>query len=141
MRVFLFALLIGLMLMPSSLIAQPEIDFAKTVPLVAYRKGQVWGYADTSGIIKISPQFDRIDQYYIEQPLALISVWKDGKLRKRNIASHFYSEYKFKSTTWYGFFEQHIVPTILWMKWNHLVWHTFHRMHQKSSLQGFDLIV
>ncbi len=39
-----------------------------------------------------------------------ISVWKDGKLRKRNIASHFYSEYKFKSTTWYGFFEKHIVP-------------------------------
>lgn len=39
-----------------------------------------------------------------------ISVWKDGKLRKRNIASNFYSEYKFKSTTWYGFFEQHIVP-------------------------------
>ncbi|MEM6320896.1 MAG: NAD(P)/FAD-dependent oxidoreductase, partial [Bacteroidota bacterium] len=39
-----------------------------------------------------------------------ISVWKDGKLKKRNFASHFYGEYKFKSTTWYGFFEQHVVP-------------------------------
>ena len=39
-----------------------------------------------------------------------ISVWERGKLRKRNFAHHFYSEYKFKSTTWYGFFEKYIVP-------------------------------
>lgn len=41
-----------------------------------------------------------------------VSVWRNGKLRKRNITRHFYSEYKFKSTTWYGFFERFIVPSI-----------------------------
>lgn len=41
-----------------------------------------------------------------------ISVWRNNKLRKMNFASHFYREYKFKSTTWYGFFEQFMVPSI-----------------------------
>lgn len=39
-------------------------------------------------------------------------LWKDGKLRKRGFYLNFYNEYKFKKTTWYGFFEQHIVPDI-----------------------------
>lgn len=39
-------------------------------------------------------------------------AWDDGKLKQRNFARHFYSEYKFKSTTWYGFFEKYIVPSI-----------------------------
>ena len=41
-----------------------------------------------------------------------ISVWKNGELKKRNIASNFYSEWKFKNTTWYDFFEQYMVPDI-----------------------------
>lgn len=41
-----------------------------------------------------------------------ISIWKNGKLRNRNIANHFYSEYKFKNTTWFDFFDQYIVPNI-----------------------------
>lgn len=40
-------------------------------------------------------------------------TWDDGKLKQRNFARHFYSEYKFKSTTWYGFFEKFIVPSII----------------------------
>ncbi len=39
-------------------------------------------------------------------------TWNNGKLRSHNYARHFYSEYKFKRTTWYGFFEQHMVPQI-----------------------------
>ncbi|MEM1320672.1 MAG: NAD(P)/FAD-dependent oxidoreductase [Bacteroidota bacterium] len=39
-------------------------------------------------------------------------VWKDNKLKKRNIVSNFYREYKFKSTTWYDFFEQYMIPNI-----------------------------
>ena len=39
-------------------------------------------------------------------------LWKDGKLRKRNFFSNFYAEYKFKSTTWYDFFNRFIVPGI-----------------------------
>ncbi|WP_299551715.1 NAD(P)/FAD-dependent oxidoreductase [Seonamhaeicola sp.] len=38
-----------------------------------------------------------------------ISAWNNGKLREHNYASNFYSEYKFKNTTWFGFFERYIV--------------------------------
>lgn len=37
-------------------------------------------------------------------------TWKNGKLSSVNYARNFYSEYKFKSTTWYGFFENYLVP-------------------------------
>lgn len=39
-------------------------------------------------------------------------LWRNGKLRKRNLYTNFYQEHKFKSTTWYSFFEQYIVPNI-----------------------------
>lgn len=41
-----------------------------------------------------------------------IYVWKNNELKKRNLFSNFYGEYKFKSTTWYDFFDQYIVPSI-----------------------------
>lgn len=41
-----------------------------------------------------------------------IVTFKNGKLRNRNWTSDFQSEHKFKSTTWYGFFEKYIVPSI-----------------------------
>ncbi len=41
-----------------------------------------------------------------------IKSWKDGKLKSHNYASSFYSEWKFKNTTWFDFFEQFIVPEI-----------------------------
>ncbi len=41
------------------------------------------------------------------------SVWKNGELKPRNFVSNFYSEYKFKDTTWYGFFEKYIVSDFL----------------------------
>ena len=40
------------------------------------------------------------------------SFWKNDKLRKGNIASNFYSEHKFKNSTWYDYFDQYIVPSI-----------------------------
>ena len=39
-------------------------------------------------------------------------TWKNGKLRKQNWISNYYSEYKFKSTTWFGFFERFMIPLI-----------------------------
>lgn len=39
-------------------------------------------------------------------------AWKNNKLKKNNWASNFYAEYKFKNTTWYGFFEQYMLPSI-----------------------------
>lgn len=48
----------------------------------------------------------------IEYAPPKISVWRDGKLRKRNFFSNFYAEYKFKSTTWYDYFERYMIPGI-----------------------------
>ncbi|MEO0774921.1 MAG: NAD(P)/FAD-dependent oxidoreductase [Bacteroidota bacterium] len=39
-------------------------------------------------------------------------VLRDGELRSRNFANQFYSEYKFKNTTWFDFFDQYMVPHI-----------------------------
>jgi len=41
-----------------------------------------------------------------------ISVFHNGRVRPYNFASKFYSEYKFKRTTWYGFLEKYIAPDV-----------------------------
>ncbi len=41
-----------------------------------------------------------------------ISIWKNNKVRQRNYFSNFYGEHKFKSTTWYSYFENYVVPSI-----------------------------
>ncbi|MCP4439325.1 MAG: FAD-dependent oxidoreductase [Aureispira sp.] len=38
--------------------------------------------------------------------------FKNNKLKKQNFGGNFYSEYKFKNTTWYGFFEKYIASNI-----------------------------
>lgn len=40
-------------------------------------------------------------------------AWNGEKWTNHNYASNFYSEYKFKNTTWYGFFEKYIAPEFL----------------------------
>ncbi|MEQ8705106.1 MAG: NAD(P)/FAD-dependent oxidoreductase [Phaeodactylibacter sp.] len=39
-------------------------------------------------------------------------TWNNGRLRNHNYISKLYSEWKFKHTTWFGFFEAYIVPGI-----------------------------
>ena len=41
-----------------------------------------------------------------------IKSWRDGKLRSHNFIRNLYSEWKFKNTTWFDFFEDYIVPEI-----------------------------
>lgn len=41
-----------------------------------------------------------------------LSIWKNGKLKKRNVFTNFYGELKFKNTTWYSFFDTYMVPSI-----------------------------
>ena len=41
-----------------------------------------------------------------------IANWDGTTLTNMNVGSQFYREYKFKSTTWYDFFEDFIVPSI-----------------------------
>jgi monoamine oxidase len=54
-----------------------------------------------------SKQFEIID--YNPQT---IKTWKHGKLRSRNYIKNLYSEWKFKRSTWFDFFEQNIVTEI-----------------------------
>ncbi|MEM9546226.1 MAG: NAD(P)/FAD-dependent oxidoreductase [Bacteroidota bacterium] len=73
--------------------------------------GGEWIHTDPSILAKLynDPQSDaNID--IINYNPQTISTWKNGKLRKRNIASHFYTEHKFKSTTWFDFFDKLMVP-------------------------------
>lgn len=48
----------------------------------------------------------------IEYNPQTIQSWKDGKLKSHNFIRSFYSEWKFKNSTWFDFFEQNIVPEI-----------------------------
>lgn len=41
-----------------------------------------------------------------------IKSWTNGKLKSHNYIRSFYSEWKFKSSTWFDFFEQFIVPEV-----------------------------
>lgn len=41
-----------------------------------------------------------------------IQAWKNGKLKSHNYIKSFYSEWKFKGSTWFDFFEQNIVAEI-----------------------------
>ncbi|MFA3919109.1 flavin monoamine oxidase family protein [Ruegeria hyattellae] len=38
--------------------------------------------------------------------------WHKGALRSLDVLRHAYSEVKFQDTTWYGFFEQHVLPRV-----------------------------
>jgi len=38
--------------------------------------------------------------------------WNRGKLRNFDVANNFYEETKFKNTTWFGFFEKFMLPTV-----------------------------
>ncbi len=41
-----------------------------------------------------------------------VQSWNNNKLKSHNFISNFYSEWKFKKSTWFDFFEQYIVPSI-----------------------------
>ncbi|MCT4624851.1 MAG: FAD-dependent oxidoreductase, partial [Schleiferiaceae bacterium] len=42
-----------------------------------------------------------------------IYTYNNGKLKKQNWANNFYGEYKFKDSTWFGFFEKYIAPKVI----------------------------
>ncbi len=75
--------------------------------------GAEWIHTDPSILAKLLDEPDKeVEVEIINYNPQTIYFWKKDKLRKRNFYSNFYSEYKFKSTTWFDFFEQHIVPGI-----------------------------
>lgn len=55
-----------------------------------------------------SPDIDADIDFIVYNP----QTWNNGRLRDHNYISKLYSEWKFKHTTWFGFFEECIVPGI-----------------------------
>lgn len=75
--------------------------------------GAEWIHTDTEILSRIVNDSEvNVDVDLIRYRPQTHAVWENGKYKKRNFARHFYAEYKFKSTTWYGFFEKFIVPDI-----------------------------
>ncbi len=48
----------------------------------------------------------------IEYNPQTFKFWHKGKLRNLNMLKHAYAEVKFYDTTWYGFFERFVLPTV-----------------------------
>lgn len=73
--------------------------------------GAEWIHTDPGILARLlnDPQVDANIDLITYQPEE-IYLWKDNKLKRRNIYTHFYSEYKFKRTTWYSFFRDYMVP-------------------------------
>lgn len=75
--------------------------------------GAEWLHADPIVLAEI------LDDSSIDDNIELItynpqsySVWNGKKLTRHNWIRNFYSEHKFKSTTWFGFFEKYMIPKI-----------------------------
>lgn len=75
--------------------------------------GGEWIHEDPSVLARLisDPSVDANIEIITYSPDTVYN-WKNNKLKKQNWAGNFYTEYKFKHTTWYGFFEKYIVPTI-----------------------------
>ena len=75
--------------------------------------GGEWIHTDPSILAKLyNDRESNVDIDIITYNPQTISVWKNDQLKKRNIASNFYSEYKFKNRTWFGFFDDLMIPNI-----------------------------
>lgn len=76
--------------------------------------GGEWIHTDPKVLAEIlsDPSVDADVEIVTYNPQSIYNYKENGKLKKQNWAKNFYSEYKFKRTTWYGFFEKHIVPSI-----------------------------
>lgn len=74
--------------------------------------GAEWIHASPSILADLlnNPQLDASIDFVVYNPQTFGAA-PNGNLVSRNFASNFYSEHKFKSTTWYGFFEQYMVPS------------------------------
>jgi len=75
--------------------------------------GAEWIHTDPKILAEIinNPQLDANIDIIVYNPQTIKS-WKNGKLKSHNYISSFYSEWKFKNTTWFDFFEQFILPEI-----------------------------
>ncbi len=75
--------------------------------------GAEWIHTDPKILADIlsNPDSDANVDIIVYNPQTIKS-WKNGKLKSHNYISSFYSEWKFKNSTWFDFFDQFIVPEI-----------------------------
>ena len=75
--------------------------------------GAEWLHADPIVLSELldDPKIDANIELITYNPQE-ISVWNGKNMRRHNWMRNFYSEHKFKSTTWYGFFEKYMIPKI-----------------------------
>lgn len=75
--------------------------------------GAEWIHTDPKVLAEIinNPSIDANIDILVYNPQTIMS-WNNGKLRSHNYIRNFYSEWKFKRSTWFDFFEQFIVPEI-----------------------------
>lgn len=75
--------------------------------------GAEWIHTDPKILADIinDPDSDARIETIVYNPQS-IKTWKNGKLRSHNYIRSFYSEWKFKHSTWFDFFEEFIVPHV-----------------------------
>jgi monoamine oxidase len=75
--------------------------------------GAEWIHTDPSVLASIinDPQANHSVDVVVYNPQT-IKTWNNGRLSSHNYIRNFYSEWKFKNTTWHGFFEQFILPHV-----------------------------
>ncbi|MEM9896918.1 MAG: FAD-dependent oxidoreductase, partial [Bacteroidota bacterium] len=75
--------------------------------------GAEWIHDDPAVLAELlsNPQLDANVDLISYSPKT-VKTWNGEKLKRNNWANNYYSEYKFKSTTWFGFFERYMASLI-----------------------------
>ncbi|MEM7655330.1 MAG: NAD(P)/FAD-dependent oxidoreductase [Bacteroidota bacterium] len=75
--------------------------------------GAEWLHADPETLTElVADPTTAVDVDLIRYRPQEIEAWNGNKLNRHNWVRALYAEYKFKSITWYGFFEKYFIPHI-----------------------------
>jgi len=93
----------------------PQHDLMPHVPTQLYACSlhcqRLWTDPSVLASIINDPQANHSVDVVVYNPQT-IRTWNSGRLSSHNYIRNFYSEWKFKNTTWHGFFEQFILPHV-----------------------------
>lgn len=103
-----------------------DFQIVEAAPVIGGRLKQAEGFADFP--IDLGAEWIHTDPKVLDELIGkpkgtagvetivynpqTLQSWNNEKLKSHNYIRHFYSEWKFKRTTWHGFFEAFIVPEI-----------------------------
>lgn len=75
--------------------------------------GAEWIHTDPSVLAKLAQDNALSDELdIITYNPQTYQIWKKDQLKQRNYASNFYSEFKFKRSSWYEFLAQYVLPPV-----------------------------